>query len=77
MEERRLQGKQRPMAELKRTLKEAEDKKNRRSGAGSDWRRAYEALCTSRVERETWSSESVQLQHFLAKEKRNSTPAVQ
>ena len=54
----------------------------RRSGAGSEWRRAHEALCTTRVAREPWISESVQLHRFSANGKRNhsknasSRPAV-
>ena len=79
-------ARQRRMPELAHEIqrKEAEDEEMEGEvvHAGSDWRRAHEALCTTRVAREPWTSESVQLHRFSAKGKRNhskhasSRPAV-
>ena len=76
MEECRLQGRQRRMPEMAEgeiQQKGAEDKEMEGEvvHAGSDWRRQHEALCTTRVAREPWSSECVQLQRFSAHGKRN------
>ena len=75
-EERRLQGKQKANARAgtrRNPAKRSGKRGNgRRSGAGSDLRRAHEALCTTRVAREPRNSESVQLHRFFSKGKAQS-----